>query len=156
MKRIAFLIIAACVFISTAAFGQPNGDWKEKIMAEKIAFLTAELSLTPQEAQTFWPVYNQISKEKDEATKEVLVAYKAMREAVESGKSKKEISSLLDKYIAATEKQSKIENGAGEKYKTVLPVDKVAKLFIGEEKFRRQHIRKMHHPSGPQNPGVRK
>ena len=118
MKRIAFLIIAACVFICTAAFGQPkpDGDWKEKIQAEKIAFLTAELNLTPQEAQTFWPIYNQINKEKDEATRNVIMAYKAMREAIDTGKSQKEISSLLDKYLAATAKQRELENGVGDIY----------------------------------------
>ena len=143
MKRIAFLIIAACVFISTAAFGQPkpDGDWKEKIQAEKIAFLTAELNLTPQEAQTFW----QIKKEKDEATRNVIMAYKAMREAIDTGKSQKEISSLLDKYLAATAKQRELENGVGDRYKAALPVEKVARLYIGEEKFRRHHIRNMHH-----------
>lgn len=158
MKRIAFLIIAACVFISTAAFGQPkpNGDWKEKIQAEKIAFLTTELSLTPQEAQIFWPVYNQINKEKDEATRNVIMAYKAMREAINAEKSQKEISSLLDKYLAATAKQREIDNGVGGRYKAVLPVDKVARLYVAEEAFRRQHIRNMHHANGPQNPGPRK
>ena len=34
-------------------------DWKEKIQSEKIAFLTTEIGLTPEEAQAFWPVYNQ-------------------------------------------------------------------------------------------------
>jgi hypothetical protein len=147
MKRIAFLIIAACVFISTAAFGQPkpDGDWKEKIQAEKIAFLTAELNLTPQEAQTFWPIYNQINKEKDEATRSVIMAYKAMREAIDTGKSQKEISSLLDRYLAATAKQRELENGIGDRYKAALPVEKVARLYVGEEKFRRHHIRNMHH-----------
>ena len=30
-----------------------------------------------------------------------------------------------------------------EKYKSVLPVEKVAKLYVAEENFRRQHIRNM-------------
>ena len=158
MKRIAFLIFAACAFICTTAFGQPksDGNWKEKIQAEKIAFLTAELNLTPQEAQTFWPTYNQINKEKDEATRSVIMAYKAMREAIDTGNSQKEISSLLDKYLAATAKQRELENGVGDRYKAALPVEKVARLYIGEEKFRRHHIRNMHHGNGPQGQGGKK
>ncbi|SEL27624.1 hypothetical protein [Parapedobacter koreensis] len=35
----------------------------ERIEAEKIAFITKELNLTPQEAQKFFPVYNQYYKE---------------------------------------------------------------------------------------------
>lgn len=152
MKRIAFLIIATCLLSSTSVFGQPkhNEDWKEKIFAEKVAFLTVELDLTATEAQTFWPVYNQINKEKDEATKNVIGAYKAMREAIDSGKSQKEISALLDRYLDATAKQRELDNGIGDRYKAVLPVEKVARLYVGEEKYRRQHIRRMHHPATPQ------
>ena len=43
----------------------------------------------------------------------------------------------------AQEKQRKIDDDAADKYKKVLPTTKVAKLYIGEEKFRRQHIRKL-------------
>jgi hypothetical protein len=36
---------------------------KEKIESEKIAFITKKMDLTPQESQSFWPVYNQYRKE---------------------------------------------------------------------------------------------
>lgn len=35
----------------------------EKIQALKIAFITQKLQLTPDEAQKFWPVYNQYDNE---------------------------------------------------------------------------------------------
>ena len=73
-----------------------------------------------------------------------------------AGKSQKEISSLLDKYLAATAKQRELENGVGDRYKAALPVEKVARLYIGEEKFRRHHIRNMHHGNGPQGQGGKK
>lgn len=40
-----------------------NNSVKEKIEAEKIAFITKKMDLTPQESQSFWPVYNQYRKE---------------------------------------------------------------------------------------------
>ncbi|MEN9521693.1 MAG: hypothetical protein RL065_70 [Bacteroidota bacterium] len=36
---------------------------KEKIEAEKVAFITKKMDLTPAESQAFWPVYNQYRKE---------------------------------------------------------------------------------------------
>jgi Spy/CpxP family protein refolding chaperone len=36
---------------------------KERIEAERIAFLTKKIDLTPQESQQFWPIYNQYRKE---------------------------------------------------------------------------------------------
>jgi hypothetical protein len=120
-------------------------DWKEKMMAEKIAFLTLEVGLTLEEAQAFWPVYNQVEKEKDEAMFNLIRAHKEMSKALEEKKSEKEVAALLDKYLEAQKKVNEIENAIAAKYKAVLPVEKVAKLYVAEEKFRRQQIRRLHH-----------
>ena len=144
IKKI-IIITAALVFGAVNAFAnnETKEDWKEKLQAEKIAFLTMEIGLTPQEAQVFWPVYNEINEEKDQAMYEVIKYYWEMSKAIEAGKPEKEIKTLLDKYLEAQEKQRKIDNDAADKYKKVLPTAKVAKLYIGEEKFRRLNIRKL-------------
>lgn len=154
MKKITTILVAlaamACLsFTSHASWGD---DWKEKVMAEKIAFLTLEVGLTPEEAQVFWPVYNQVEKEKDEAMFNVIRTYKEMSKALEEKKNEKEVSALLDKYLEAQKKLNEIENGVAEKYKAVLPVDKVVKLYVAEEKFRRQQIRKLHNGEGGPQP----
>ena len=140
----------ACMGISANA--SVAEDWKEKLMAEKIAFLTLEVGLTPEEAQVFWPVYNQVEKEKDEAMFNVIRTYKDMSKALEEKKSEKEVSALLDKYLEAQKKVNEIENGITAKYKAVLPVEKVAKLYVAEEKFRRLQIRKLHDGEGRPQP----
>ena len=142
MKRIIISLVLALATICATA--NNKCDWKEKMMSERIAFLTIEMDLTPEEAQVFWPVYNQVDAEKEKAMHDMFSAYKAMDEAVKAGKSEKEISKLLDAYLAAKEKQSEIEKAADEKFRKVLPTEKVARLYLGEEKFRRQHIRKLH------------
>ena len=149
MKKIMtiFAIIATmtCMSVSAQAHRGRGEDWKEKMKAEKIAFLTLEVGLTPEEAQAFWPVYNQIEAEKDEAMFAMIKAYKEMRKAIEEKKGDKEISALLDKYLEAQKKLNDIENGTAARYKAILPVEKIAKLYVAEEEFRRQQIRKLHH-----------
>ena len=142
MKRLMISLILAATFIYADAGNRC--DWKEKMMSERIAFLTLEMNLTPEEAQVFWPVYNQINGEKDEAIHNVFKAYKALEEAIKAERSEKEISKLLDSYLSAKAAQSEFEKKADEQFRKVLPVSKVAKLYLGEEKFRRQHIRKLH------------
>ena len=110
-------------------------------MSEKIAFLTMEMNITPEEAQAFWPVYNQVEQEKDAALEQVIKSYKALSAAVEqNAKTEK----LLEAYLEAQKNLRKVDNEAPEKYKAVLSAEKVAKLYVAEEKFRRQHIRKLH------------
>lgn len=122
----------------------PDNEWKKKMMSEKVAFFTVELDLTPEEAQKFWPVYNEIDKERDEATAAVFKAYFEMEKAIKAKKSEKEISELLDNYIKALDKQGKINGEADVRFRKVLPVEKVAMLYVGEEEFRRQYIRRLH------------
>ena len=143
----AFTIAAVALASSVASYAQPNNgqheDWKKKMMSEKVAFFTVELDLTPAEAQKFWPVYNQIDKERDEANAAVFMAYFELEKAIKDKKSEKEISNLLNTYIDAVEKQGSINSKADERYRKVLPVAKVAKLYVSEEEFRRQYIRRL-------------
>ena len=154
MKRFMLLsfFLSTLLFTSANAGNNSQGDWKQRIMSEKIAFLTMELGITPKEAQAFWPVYNQVEKEKDEAMFSMIRAYKDMSKAIEEKKNEKEISALLNKYLEAQKKLNEIENGIAAKYKAVLPVEKVAKLYVAEENFRRQQIRKLHGGEGRPQP----
>ena len=114
------------------------------MMSEKIAFLTNEMGITPEESQTFWPVYNQLNKEKDESMRKVFESYRRLSEAVEAGKTGKEVEKLLDAYLDAQKSSRDIENDMAEKLMKVLPVEKVAKLYLAEERFRRHQIHKLH------------
>ena len=142
MKLFTAAIAAFMIFTATSS-AQPKekNNWHQKMQSEMIAFITAELELTPEEAQVFWPVYNQIENEKDAALVEVIQSYKALNAAVEQNK---DVEKCLNAYLNAQEKLRETDNKAAEQYKKVLPVEKVAKLYVAEEKFRRQHIRKLH------------
>ena len=57
------------LFALTMVFGlqaQPQGGPplpKEKLETLRIAFFSERLNLSPEEAQSFWPVYNAFSEE---------------------------------------------------------------------------------------------
>ncbi len=52
-----FIMLATGLQLS-AQINQPNQSPREKIEALRIAFISQQLNLTPDEAQKFWPVYN--------------------------------------------------------------------------------------------------
>ena len=149
---ISAILLMSCAYFTALAQNHHEGNWKEKLQSEKIAFLTIEMDITPQEAQNFWPVYNMVEKEKDAAFQEVLQAHKELAEATETDNTDK-IVACLDKYLQAQSKQQEVKAKAIEEYKKVLPIKKVAKLYLSEEKFRRQHIRKLNdHRKGEHRP----
>jgi len=155
MKRTFILSFVLAFILGTTAMSASDShqnDWKQKMMCEKIAFLTMEMGITPEEAQEFWPVYNQVNKERDAAMHKVFKSFKALEDAVSAGKSEKELDNLLDNYLDAIKEQGEVEKDAYDDYAKVLPVEKLAKLYVGEEKFRRQHIRKLHGGGGRPGP----
>ena len=128
-----------------------GSGWMEKMKAARVAFLTNELDLSAEEAQAFWPVYNQAQEEKDAAFKATRAAYKEMNAAVKEGKSDKEIAVLLDKYLKAAKVPAELDAEYAPEYLKVLPATKVAKLYASEEKFRKMQFQNMQGPG--RNPG---
>ncbi|MGX8704544.1 MAG: hypothetical protein ACSW8H_08885, partial [bacterium] len=81
----------------------------EKLRAEKVALITNELDLTPEEAQVFWPIYNQAQAEKREALGNVRKLYREMNAASKDGRSEKEVEKLVKQYVEANSKASEID-----------------------------------------------
>ncbi|MDO5442822.1 MAG: hypothetical protein Q4G10_04060 [Bacteroidia bacterium] len=150
MKNSFYVLIVSALMLICSAAGAQNAtnfqkQWQDRLQSEKIAFLTNEMSLTPQEAQVFWPIYNQAQKEQAAATEESFKAFAALDNAIRAGKSEKEISDLLNKYTLCLEQRDSSAKYLKE-YLKVLSSEKVAKLYIGEEKFRQSKIYGLRQP----------
>ena len=138
MKKIISLVGVALVLTLTASAQKKGENWQEKVRAKRVAFLTTELDLSEAEAQDFWPVYNAVQQERRDAFKAVRSATKALSEALKKGEG--DTAALLDDYLKAREKTTALERSSVERFKTVLPIEKVAKLTLAEEKFRHRQI----------------
>lgn len=112
----------------------PDKPKKEKIESMRIAFITQKLDLTPEEAQKFWPVYNEFHKKKE-------LLHQKRREETKNAKqnidslSDKQIEAIVDGEIAFKQKNLDLEKEYHAKFKSVLPIRKVAKLYRAEEQF---------------------
>lgn len=149
------MLCALTMCISMAARPQQRkGEWKEKMQQERIAYLTMAVDMTNEEAQAFWPVYNQIEKQREDARRAVFETFKKMDKAVEN--SGADASALLNDYLEAKAAADAIDATAAKEFSKVLPAEKVAKIFIGEENFRRDQMRKMHHGCKMKADGERK
>ena len=68
MKRLLTILFLICTLNLFSQQAQdPDG---RRIEALKIAYLTKKLNLSPEEAQRFWPVYNNYASELREARAE--------------------------------------------------------------------------------------
>ena len=65
MKKIFTLLLFAVLGLTSYVHAQEQPDTKEqeKIKALEIAFISRKLNLTENEAQRFWPIYNEYKRD---------------------------------------------------------------------------------------------
>ena len=133
-------------FLSLGAFAQPGNGMtkKEQKEAQRIAFLTEKLALTPAEAEKFWPVYREYKKAQVDLRKNDKPKKPGGKVAEMTDE---ELEKLLDDMITFKQKELDLKKKYHEKFKTILPIKKVAKLYHAEEQFKKMKSR----PSGPPN-----
>ena len=160
------ITLAGCLLMAVALFAQPQEQKRgeeqrkkdfERIQSEKIAFLTQELDLSPEEAQVFWPVYNQCWKDAREANKKKMEAFREMRGKKGESLTEKELEAKVDAYIQAIKAANQVLIDSYPKFKKVLPIQKVAKLYQAEEAFQQRMINNLRkHPGPNPNPKAKK
>ncbi len=64
------ILLITLMLISGLSLAQDNRTANEKIEALEVAFLTQELSLTADEAQKFWPIYNDVKQDREKLYRE--------------------------------------------------------------------------------------
>ena len=149
--------------MAVSLFAQPQGHKQneqqrkkefERIQSEKIAFITQELDLSPEEAQVFWPVYNQCWKESLEAHHKMMEAASEFRGKKGEELSDAELEKKLDAYIQANKASNQVMADWYPKFKKVLPIHKVAKLYQAEEAFQMRMINNLKKRQGPPDAGT--
>ena len=132
--RFIFSILFSIVFISAASAQNAHQERMKKIEALKAAFITKKLDLSPEEAQRFWPVYNEYQKE-------LYGLYRQKRQNQLSNKEapKRDLTDDLDidTKILNTRKKYRSE------FSKILPPAKVTALSQAEREFREELIKEL-------------
>lgn len=136
------------LFFGAAVFAQPPGGGgekeqkkRERIHAQKIAFISTEVDLTPEEAQKFWPVYNQFEAEIEKARKERRKYMKELRKSDDL--TDERAYELFELIFKSEKKESDIRLSYLKKFADILGKKKSTALFIAEEKFKRELLKKL-------------
>lgn len=147
-KLITFIYIFGLFTFSISAQG--NKGSKEKIKALKISYLTEQLSLTSEEAQKFWPIYNNYENNTNRYIREKINEIKKeISKAENLDAINEERAKVLYAMIRSLEKKkyedSKIYISKLEK---IISYKKILKLHIEEREFGRKLMRKYKHKRG--------
>ena len=131
-----FIIVALLLFCLTGmAQRQFDPQTLELIKTKKIAFMTEQIGLTSQEAEKFWPVYNELEKERY-TLMDKKRDLEHMSESPKPGMTEADYRKLATEIAAAHAKEGKLIEEYNIKLLNVLPAEKVVKLYRAEGKFR--------------------
>lgn len=112
----------------------------QEIKAQRTAFLTQRLDLSPAEAEKFWPVYNQFDKELDANRKEMRAEHKAVKK--DTDLTEAEASAAIDKEMAGRQKELDIRRKYATEFKKTIGAVKTLKLGKAERDFRKELIKR--------------
>ncbi len=143
-KLIIILLIGFTVMLNEPVKAQEKDQHQariEKYKAEKVSFLTTKLDFTPVEAEKFWPIYNEMEKQRWDAQKARRDLENKVSEA-EENLSEKDVIKLTRDFAGSLAKEGALMSEYNEKLLKVLPAKKVLKLYKAENEFKMNMIRK--------------
>jgi hypothetical protein len=106
---------------------------KQKIQAARVAYITDQLALTPEEAEKFWPVYREFAQKR-------LQLVKQYREAKRNPDPNKTVEQndkdLVDLNLRLKQQEVDLEKDYSGKLLKVISAQKLRTLPEAERKFR--------------------
>jgi hypothetical protein len=134
---VAFLIAGNNMAFAQSAGGQEakRESRKENIQAMKVGFITQELELTTQEAEKFWPVYNEFKAKSEEITQTRRSSGRsAMKEGMQE-MTDKQAEELIAAQLKLEQDLVDLKKQYADKFKSVIGPKKTLQLYKAERTF---------------------
>jgi len=138
MKTIftSIIVMLSVIVVSAQPHGKQHGmQTRKDIQAAKIAFFTNALDLSVEEAQVFWPVYNELDKKQNENFEKQKNLYQDYNQNAEKYNDK-QLEAIGDQLILLLSEREKLMIEYHSKFKKVLPPAKVIALYRAEIQFK--------------------
>jgi hypothetical protein len=140
MKKVLYLIIAVSFLPLISLKGQnPNF---EKFSTYKIGFFTKKMNLTSQEAEKFWPVYNEYQKQKNLIQRDKISMIRNFNQN-ESSLNDNQLTEIGDKLIKDLSDESSLAIAFHRKIKEILPPAKVIRYYQAENQYKIQLLKEL-------------
>lgn len=138
MKKLTLTILIVLTF-TVFGYGQ-NVSAREKIESARIALITERLGLNPEQAEKFWPLYNEF-RQKNESLKKEYEAAKAQidpQTATDDEKRK-----LLNLGLSLKERKVDLERDYSQKMLRIISAQQMMSLRKAEDDFRRMILEQL-------------
>ena len=132
-----FIVLVICLSSNILFSQNDSNQKKENREARKIAFFTTKMELNSKESQIFWPVVNEMNAELKEVRNKNAHGRMILMDKKSEDLSNKELEEIMDARMQIGKEQIDIKIKYHEKFKKVLPIQKLAKYYQATREFKK-------------------
>jgi hypothetical protein len=132
LARMIFLCLLSLPAVGQNDVNLPQVQHKkvrDRIEAARIAYITDQLELTPQEAEKFWPIYREFTQQRREIRREI-------RETTRHADPNKTDQEIVDQQFQMKQKELDLEKDYSGRLLKVISAQKLRSLPQAERRFR--------------------
>lgn len=148
MKRYIKIVISVILFSCSFSFSlfaqkeQTKLEKEQEIKSQKIAFFTDKIGLTSEEAQIFWPIYNDYWAKKNKIISDRKQKMTYFAENIDK-LNNAEMIKYADQYIHYEMELAELLDEYHIKFKKILPIEKVMKIYLADYEFKAYLLRRI-------------
>ena len=143
--RLPILLLLMCTATFAAQAQEDDmpalsGERLKEIKAQKTAYLTTKLGLTTEEAQRFWPIYNEYDDTREKLRKEMRELHKSGKE--DGGLTEATAKVMLTKGLDIRTRELELERTYSERFSKSIGALKTVQLVKAERDFNKEVLRR--------------
>lgn len=146
----SFRIAAAVLLLfsglmTTAQHDRMNQKARNRMESMRIAIITSRLNLSPDEAEKFWPVYNEYRRKIDKIHAERMEMLDSRLHSKDSLSSPAdaEADKMLSNILKLNDDYAKVQAEYYVRFRKMLGPKRTLDLYLGEVQFKRTIVREL-------------
>lgn len=140
-NKMIYLALGSMLMCAAVAKAQNKKEREpgERVQQLKIAFISERLNLTREEAEKFWPIFNDFDDQKMALRKELKDIHKKMKD---TSPTEKELTDGINRMTELRKQEADLDKQLLTEVLPVLGVEKTQTLMGLEEDFRKKLMEK--------------
>ena len=143
MKLLFRSLLLLYFLAAMPAMAQPGSNSRQGRMSQlenaKIAYITEKISLNQDQAQRFWPIYNEFTAKRRDLNRQM----REIRNTNLDDMLDTQIKENLVKVLAMRQQEVNLEKEYFNKFQKVLNIEQVGRLYQAEQQFTRDVIKRV-------------
>ena len=140
MRKIITVVFGLMLLIQSAMAQDDKNERADRLQAAKVAYITTKLNLNTQQAQQFWPIFNEF----ETSSKRIRKQLKQLRvDNALTNHTDAEITADIRKMFTLRQEELDLEKSYSDKFLKVISPSQLANFYRSEKEFTQLLIQRL-------------